>query len=74
MLSIASTEHRIVVTHDRRTMPRHFAEFVNDNVCPGVIVVSQLAPVNQVINDLILIWQATDAEEYVKNSIRTLPL
>lgn len=55
-------------------MPRHFAEFVNDNVCPGVIVVSQLAPVNQVINDLILIWQATDAEEYVKNSIRTLPL
>lgn len=73
VLSIAAAEQRIVVTHDRKTMPTHFAEFINNNVCHGVFVVSQLAPVNQLINDLILIWHATEAEEYI-NSIRTLPL
>ncbi|MFN0279122.1 MAG: DUF5615 family PIN-like protein [Pyrinomonadaceae bacterium] len=73
VLSIAAAEQRIIITHDRKTMPQHFAEFIIDNACPGVFVVSQLAPVNQVINDLILIWHATESEEYV-NSIRTLPL
>ncbi|MDX6305058.1 MAG: hypothetical protein QOI77_2027, partial [Blastocatellia bacterium] len=40
---------------------------------PGVLVVSQKAEVLRIIEDLILIWFASDAEEYI-NSIRTLPL
>ncbi|MBX3290291.1 MAG: DUF5615 family PIN-like protein [Acidobacteria bacterium] len=73
VLAAAAIENRIIVTHDRRTMPRHFADFVSQNICPGVFVVSQHAPVSQVIDDLILIWHVTEAVEYV-NSIRSLPL
>ncbi len=73
VLSTASAEDRILITHDRKTMPRHFADFVSDNICPGVFVVSQHAAVSRVIDDLILIWHITDAKEYI-NSIRTLPL
>lgn len=73
VLLIAATEQRIIVTHDRKTMPRHFADFIGSSICSGVFVVPQHAPVNRVIDDLILIWHAAEAEEYV-NSIRTLPL
>ncbi len=73
VLAAASIENRIIVTHDRRTMPHHFADFVSQNTCPGLFVVSQHTPVSQVIDDLVLIWHATEAEEYI-NSIRTLPL
>lgn len=41
VLSIAANENRILVTHDRRTMPFHFAEFILKRDCPGVIVVSK---------------------------------
>ena len=72
VLAVAAIENRIIVTL-RRTMPHHFADFVSQNICPGVFVVSQHAPVSQVIDDLILIWHVTEAVEYV-NSIRSLPL
>ena len=73
VLAISAAEQRILITHDRKTMPRHFAEFIGKNICPGVFIVPQSIPINQVMNDLILIWHATEAEEYV-NTIRTLPL
>lgn len=41
VLEIASREDRILVTHDRRTMPTHFAEFIQNKKCPGVLVVSK---------------------------------
>ena len=28
VLALAAQENRILVTHDRRTMPRHFADFI----------------------------------------------
>ncbi len=54
-------------------MPKHFADFVSTKTCPGILVVSQHAPISQVINDLILIWHAAEAEEYI-DTIQTLPL
>lgn len=38
VLAIAAEEGRILVTHDRRTMLRHFAQFITTNVSPGVII------------------------------------
>lgn len=73
VLSRAATDNRVLITHDRRTMPLHFAEFITKTDCPGVFVISQHATISRVIDDLILIWHATEAEEYI-NSIRTLPL
>jgi hypothetical protein len=37
---LAAQEHRILVTHDRRTMPRHFAEFILHHRSPGVLIIA----------------------------------
>lgn len=73
VLAIASAEDRILVTHDRKTMPGHFAEFVQSRKCPGVFVVSKRLEISKVIDEIILIWEASDAKEYI-NSIRYLPI
>jgi hypothetical protein len=66
-------EDRVLVTHDRKTMPRHFYKFIEQNESRGVIVVPQSLSVSAASADLILIWSATEAEEW-KNRITFLPL
>ena len=73
VLAIAAREGRILVTHDQRTMPRHFADFIGENVSSGVLVVPQHVPAAVVVENLLLIWIATEAEEWV-NRICFLPL
>jgi hypothetical protein len=73
VLAIAAREGRILVTHDHRTMPMHFASFVADEESPGVLVVPQHLSAVTVVEDLLLIWSATDAEEWT-NRICFLPL
>lgn len=74
VLAIASIEQRILVTHDRKTMPTHFANFIENNICYGVLILPQKPEmISQFIEDLILIWFANEAEEYI-NSIKSLPL
>ena len=73
VLAFCAREGRILVTHDRRTMPRHFADFITSETSPGVFVVQRSTELIVTIEALILVWTASDAEEYV-NSIRTLPL
>ena len=73
VLEIASLEERILVSHDRKTMPKYFAEFISQNQSAGVIIVSKKLEISLVIEQLILIWAASEAEEYV-NSIRQLPI
>ena len=72
VLSIAASDGRILVTHDRKTMPSHFAEFIVNRESPGVIIVPKNAEVARVIDDLMLIWNASAADEYV-NLIRSIP-
>jgi hypothetical protein len=72
VLEIASLEKRVLVTHDRRTMPKHFAKFLENSISPGVLIVSKRTEIRKVIDELILIWAASDAEEYI-NSIRQIP-
>ena len=72
VLALAAKAGRLLVTHDRRTMPRHFAEFIATQTSGGVLVV-QNSPIFQVVDDLILIWAATDAEEWT-NRIIAIPL
>ncbi|MCA1592749.1 MAG: DUF5615 family PIN-like protein [Acidobacteria bacterium] len=73
VLARAAREGRILVTHDRRTMPAHFGRFVESRDGPGLIIISQNAEMLRVIEELILIWSVSEAEEYI-NSICTLPL
>jgi hypothetical protein len=71
VLSIAAQDGRIFVSHDRRTMPLEFAKLIQQSTSPGLIIISQNANVAAAIEDLILIWAASEAEEYV-NMIREL--
>jgi predicted nuclease of predicted toxin-antitoxin system len=73
VLAVAAKDGRILVTHDFRTMPGHFSEFLQDGSSPGVLLVSQRLPVPEVVEQLILIWAASDPEEWV-NRICRLPL
>jgi hypothetical protein len=73
VLVLAAQEHRILVTHDRRTMPRHFADFIRHRTSPGVFIVAQNVSVRVAIEELLLVWVASDSEEW-RNLIVKLPL
>jgi hypothetical protein len=64
VLIIAAESSRILVSHDRKTMPRYFAHFQKTRLSPGIIVVSQNLDIGAAIEDLLLIWAATDAEDW----------
>src|SRR5687768_13697397 len=64
VLIAASESSRILVSHDRKTMPGYFARFHETRSSPGIIVVSQSLDIGTAIEDLLLIWAATDAEEW----------
>jgi len=65
VLEFAATERRLLVTHDRSSMPRHFARFVEQSHSPGVVVVSQQLAIRQAIEDLVLIWHCSAPEDWV---------
>lgn len=73
VLAQAASEGRILVSHDRRTMPQSFEEFTRSGTSPGVFIVSQKTDLLTVIEGLLLIWTASEAEEWA-NRICTIPL
>ena len=71
VLAFAADRNRILVTHDFQTMPRHFGEFLPmRQSSPGVFLVSQFAAIGEVIDDLVLIWSASEAEEWTNRIVR----
>lgn len=73
VLELAGVQGRILVSHDRKTMPLHFGQFIQTESSPGLLIVSQKIPIAQVAEELLLIWLASTPEEWM-NQIRTLPL
>lgn len=73
VLSLAAREDRILVTHDLKTMPRHFAAYIASHLSAGVLLVPQHLPISTAAEQLILIWSVTDAPEWT-NRIVHLPL
>jgi hypothetical protein len=74
VLQRAASEGRILVTHDKRTMPGHFVAFLSDgNNSPGVfLVIPQDAPLQSIVEALVLIW-ADDTPQDWKNAITIIP-
>jgi Domain of unknown function (DUF5615) len=71
-LAAAAREGRVLVSHDRKTMPAHFAEFIRTRRSPGLLIVSQKADLLAAIESLLLVWAASEAEEWT-NRIYTVP-
>jgi len=55
VLALAASEGRLLVSHDRQTMPWHFAQFIKQQSSPGLLIVSQHLPVSQAAEELLLI-------------------
>ena len=65
VLSIAAEANRTLVSHDRMTMPAHFARFQATRPSPGLIIASPDLDIGAAIEDLLLIWAVTDSEVWV---------
>ena len=46
-------------------MPVHFARFLRVARSPGVILLREAIPISIAIEELVLIWNATEAQEWV---------
>lgn len=64
VLQFAADIGRILVSQDRRTMPAHFARFSARAQSPGVILLREGISISRAIEELILVWSASDAEEW----------
>ena len=74
VLALAAAGDRILVSHDFRSMPRHFGDFLEAHgSSPGLILVPQHMPIGEAIEELVLIWGASEAEEW-RDRCRALPL
>jgi hypothetical protein len=65
VLAIAAASSRIVLSHDRKTMPGCFTRFRTTGSSPGVIIVSQELDIGAAVEGPPPIRAATDAEEWV---------
>jgi Domain of unknown function (DUF5615) len=73
VLAIAARERRILVSHDRETMPAHFGRFISSSTSAGLLIVSQKLDLREAIEQILLIWAASEAEEWT-NQLGFLPL
>jgi len=74
LLEWAASGGRVVLTHDRRTMPDHAGDRIRASlVMSGVVVVPKRLPLGQVIDDLELIATCSDTGDW-ENRIQYLPL
>jgi uncharacterized protein with PIN domain len=65
VLEFAANEGRILVTHDRKTMPYAFGELLAKRESPGVIILSKDLLLKRSIDESILVWAASQAEQWV---------
>lgn len=74
LLAWAAEAGRVLITHDRRTMPAHSARRLaaGDEIA-GVIVVSRRIPISAAIDELEIAVMCSEPEEW-RNLVRHIPL
>lgn len=74
LLAWAAEAGRVLVTHDRRTMPAHAARRLTagDDIA-GVIVVSRRIPISTAIDELEIAVLCSEQDEW-KNLVGHIPL
>ena len=73
VLQRCSGEGRILVSHDVKTMPCHFANLIMQQSSPGVLLVPQKVSVGVAIESLLMIWNSYSPSDW-ENRICYLPL
>jgi hypothetical protein len=72
VLALAAAQGRVLVSHDKQTLPDEFNAFIAGETSPGVIVISRKLSIGKAAEWLYLLWSASEAEEYL-NLIYRLP-
>ena len=73
LLRWTADHDRVLLTHDKKTIPRHVIELVSAGAAlPGVILVIKSAPIGQLIDDLELVIRCSQAEDF-RNDVFYLP-
>ncbi|MBI3247070.1 MAG: DUF5615 family PIN-like protein [Deltaproteobacteria bacterium] len=74
VLDWAAKAGRVLLTHDAQTMPAHAYERVQNTLpMPGVFVIPQDEAIGRIIEDLILLAECSDEEEW-EGQVKYLPL
>lgn len=64
LLDRAAREGRVLVSHDQRTMLDYFRSHLTaGKSSPGILVVSQAAPIGDVVEALVVLWAVADPAE-----------
>jgi hypothetical protein len=73
LLELAAHEGRVLITSDRNTMTLHFHERQSAGLpTSGLFVLPQQRAVGEIIEFLLLVWSASEPEEW-RNRIVYLP-
>jgi predicted nuclease of predicted toxin-antitoxin system len=73
LLELAAQQDRILVTHDRNTMTRFFMDRIAlGKPNPGIFIVPQTSAIGEIIESLLLIWAASQPDEW-RDQIVYLP-
>lgn len=65
LLEWASDNNRIVLTHDRRTMPDHVTERLDSGLhIPGIFIVHRRSSIGRCIDDLQLVAECSEQNEW----------
>ncbi|MBA3784270.1 MAG: DUF5615 family PIN-like protein [Acidobacteria bacterium] len=74
LLLWASANKRILLTHDRKTVPKHFAALLDKGSdLTGVFIVPRRLPIGQAIDGLEMMIVCSEIEEW-RNIVKILPL
>jgi hypothetical protein len=73
VLAAAAQSRRILVSHDHRTLADEFRAFVRTTESAGLLIVSQQLDIRQAIEELLLVWGASEDDEWI-NQLTHLPL
>jgi hypothetical protein len=65
LLEWASDNNRILLTHDKRTMPHHVASRLDSGLhTPDVFIVNRRVSIRSCIDELLLIAECSEANEW----------
>lgn len=74
ILEWSAIENRVLLTHDRRTIPPFaYARVQANQAMPGVFIVDDAMPIGQAVDELLIAVHCFSAEE-CRNLVKYFPL
>src|SRR5690348_4331560 len=73
VLQISAEQQCMLVSHDVRTLPRYFREFIDRRDSPGLVLIPQRLALRTAIESLVLLWAVCEDTEWL-NRICYLPI